>query len=238
MIIYPGIEKRMRENLQFWESLLDEQIEGLDPDKKTTVSEACTSCGLDSESTRMVLATTCDLIEFERHGRDRVLTDAERFEIIEYIRDTSYSLAMAMKDLPPIWDGIELRQSFRKVTQELGKLERLKLERSSAPDALTFAVLAEAANRMLTSKGHLQGKGGRRGLRAHYSEKCISPLAETFEQCGLPVGRGGAFERLCSVVFEAAGVRATPEGAIRYYLAERKKRAQNRPENSSEEAAE
>lgn len=238
MIVYPGIEERTRERLRFWESLVDRQIEGLEPDKRATVSDACTSCGLDAEGTWHVLAITCDLIEFERHGRDRVPTDAERFEIIEYIRDTSFSLAMAMKDLPPIWDGVELRQSFRKVTRELGELERLKLEGSSPPDALTFAVLAKAADRMLTSKGDLQGKGGRRGLRVHYSEKCISGLADAFDKRGLPVGRGGAFERLCAVVFEAAGVRATPEGAIRYYLNERKKQAKKGPENSSEEAAE
>lgn len=237
MIVYPGIEERMREHLQFWESLVDKQIEGLDPDTRATVSEACAYCGLDREGTRSVLATTCDLIEFERHGRDRVLTDADRFEMIEYIRDMSNSLAMAMKYLPAL-DGVELRQSFRKVTGELGDLERLRLDGSHAPDKLTFAVLAQAADRMLTRKGDLQGKGGRRGLRMHYSEKCISPLAHTFDECGLPVGRGGAFERLCSVVFEVAGVRATPEGAIRFYLTERKKRAQNRPEKSSEEAAE
>lgn len=237
MIIYPGIEERMREHLQFWESLVDKQIEGLDPDARATVSEACASCGLDSKGTRSVLATTCDLIEFERHGRDRVLTDAERFEIIEYIRDTSHSLAMAMKDLP-VLDGVELRQSFRKVTGELGDLERLKLDGSRAPDELTFAVLAQAAHRMLTSKVDLQGKGGRRGLRTHYSEKCISPIAHIFDERGLPVGRGGAFLRLCNVVFEVAGVRATPEGAIRYYLDERKKRAPNGPENSSEVSAE
>lgn len=237
MIVYPGIEESLRESLKLWESMMDEQIEGLEPDKRTKVSEACASCGLNSEETRHVLATTSDLIEFERHGRDRVLTDAERFEIIEYIRDTSYSLAMAMKDLPPIWDGIELRHSFRKVTQELGELDRLK-QGSRVPDALTFAVLAKAADQMLTAKRDLEGKGGRRGLRTHYSEKCISPLADSFDKCGLPVGRGGAFERLCTVVFEAAGVRATPEGAIRYYLSGRKKQGSNKPENSSEEAGE
>lgn len=237
MIIYPGIKERMREQVQFWESLIDKKVEGLDPDTRATVSEACSFCDLDGKATRNVLDTTCDLIEFERHGRDRVPTDAERFEIIEYIRDTSYSLSMAMEDLRPLLDRLELRQSFREVTQKLDELGRLRLERSSVPDALTFAVLAQAADRMLTSKGNLQGKGGRRSLRANYSRVCICPLAETFESCGLPVGRGGAFERLCAVVFEVAGVRATPEGAIRHYLEERKKRAQKRPEDSSKEAA-
>lgn len=240
MIAYPGAEKVLQDQLRIWQALVDKQIEGLEPQKRATVSDACTSCGLNSDGTRSVLSTTCHLIEFERHGRDCLLTDAERFEIIEYIRDTSYSLSMAMKDLDSslMMDGWELRRSFREVTGELDELGRLKLEGSQPPDALTLAVLAQAADRMLTSKGGLQGKGGRRGLRMHYSERCIAPLAHTFDKYGLPVGRGGAFERLCNVVFEVAGVRATPEGAIRYYLSERKKQSSNRPENSSEEAAE
>ncbi len=240
MIVYPGAEKALQEQLRIWRALTDRQIEGLAPEKRATVSDACASCGLDGDGTRSVLSTTCHLIEFERHGRDCLLTDAERFEIVEYIRDTSYSLAMAMKDLDSslMMDGWELSHSFHEVTRELDEVGRLRLEGSFAPNALTFAVLAQAADRMLTRKGDLQGKGGRRELRTHYSKRCIAPLADTFDKCGLPVGRGGAFERLCNVVFEVAGVRATPEGAIRYYLAERKKRSQNGPENSSEESAE
>lgn len=240
MIIYPGIDEKMREYLRLWESLTDSRIDALEPEKRATVSEACASCGLDGDGTRSVLSATCHLIEFERHGRDRVLTDAERFEIIEYIRDTSYSLAMAMEDLDSslTMDGWELHRSFNEVTGELDELRRLKLEGSRPPDALTLAVLAQAADRMLTSKGGLQGKGGRRGLRVHYIRRCIAPLAETFDKYGLPVGRGGAFERLCNVVFEVAGVRATAEGAIRYYLSERKECTQNGPENSGKEAAE
>jgi hypothetical protein len=232
MIVNQAIRGRLEKELRFWQELVDKQIEGLEPEKRTRVSEACASCGLDDAGTRDVLATTCDLIEFERHGRENLLTDAQIFETIEYIRDTSFSLAMAMRDLPPFPDRIELGQSFRHVTRELGELPRMKLDGSPVPDALAFEVLARAADRMLSTRGDMEGRGGRRRLRAHYSEKCISALANTFDKYGFPVGRGGPFERLCSVVFEVAGVRATPEGVIRYYLSNRNKPASDAPENS------
>lgn len=216
---------------------MNRQIEALDPDKRECVSQACRSIGFTDEETVKVLATTCDLICFEARGRDLIPTDAERFEIIEFIRDTSAQLAQAMEDLPAFWDGLELRNSFRDVTRELGKWDRQEIEWSRMPDVLTFAVLAQAADRLLTTKQGLKGKGGRRPLRAAYF-RYVASLAASFESMGLPVGRGGAFERLCTVVFDVAGVRATPEGAIRYYLTEWKKRAQKSPENSTTKAAE
>lgn len=231
MIVYPGVLERMAEQRRLLEGIVDEQISALDPGKRTEVSDACSSCGLDAVGTREVLAITCDLINFERDGRNRVLTDAQRFEIIEYIRDTSYLLAEALRELPLLSEGLKLRKVFRDVSNELGELERMKLDDSKVPDSLTLAVLGEAANRLLNTIRDLEGKGGRRNLRKHYNY-FVSDLALTFDRCGLTIGRGGPFERLCSVVFEVAGVRATPEGAIRYYLEHRNKHDDKLPENS------
>lgn len=231
MIVYPGVLERIEEQRRFWEAIVDEQIKGLDSAKRAKVSDACTSCGLNSSAIRDVLATTCELIKFEENDRDRVLTDAQKFEIIEYIRDTAYSLAGAIEVLPQLTDGLKLKKLFRNVSKELGELERMKLDSQRMPDPLILAVLGEAADRMLTARRDLEGKGGRRNLRKYYGQ-FIASLASAFDGCGLPVGRGGAFERLCTVVFDVSGVRATPEGAIRYYLCNRKKPDNNLMENS------
>lgn len=231
MIVYPGVLERMEEQRRVWEAMVDEQIKGLASDKRAKVSDACTSCGLDSSASRYVLATTCDLIKFEQDGRDLVLTDAQTFEIIEHIRDTAYSLAGAIQALPQLSVGLELRKLFRDVSKELGELERIELDRSEIPKPLILAVMGEAADRMLTTRRHFKGKGGRPNLRKYYAQ-FIFNLANAFDECGLPVGRGGPFERLCSVVFEVAGVPATPEGAIRYYLRNRNKPNIKQQENS------
>lgn len=219
-----------------WRAAVDDQIAGLAPDKRAAVTAACTDLGLTDEATRSALATTCDLIDFERYGRHYVLTPAQRFETLKFIRDAAHGLAEAIGDLPPN-DRLALNSAFRAVRGGLKEHQRLKLELSMVPDALAFYSMAHAAQRLIEARSNEEGKGGRRPLRAEYS-RFIATLAYEFEESGLPVGRGGAFERLCTVVFEAAGVRANPEGAIRYYLTERKKRTTTGPENSSNERAE
>lgn len=218
------------EQLKFWRAAVDEQIANLAPEKRGMVEQACEALGLGTEATRTALATTIDLIDFERYGRDLVLTDAQRFEALKYVRDAARGIADAIGDLP-IGDRIALELGARSAGIALG----LQRERLMSP--LGFSALAVAAQRLIDARPDDEGKGGRRPLRAEYS-RFVSSLADSFDLTGLPVGRGGAFERLCAVVFDAAGVRATPEGAIRYYLSERKKQSENKPENSSGEAAE
>lgn len=225
MIVYPGQEGRIREQRGFWESLVDDQIAGLDAEKREKVSGVCASFGLDKDATRIVLATTCDLVDFERFGRQSVLTTAERYKAIEYIRDAAIGIAEVLGDLSTS-DRIQMAAGVALQRRELG------LDGTGVGSPLAFSAWARAAQRLLDRGPGDKGKGGRRPLLVEYG-RFVASLAGAFDEAGLPVGRGGAFERLCAAVFESAGVRAAPEGAIRYYLKERKKRTTTGPENSS-----
>lgn len=230
MIVYPGIEERIRESRRFWESLVDDQIAHLDPKKREAISEACGSCKLSSDDTRLVLATTCDLLDFERYGRDLVLSNKQRLDTLASFRDAARSMTEAMGALSTA-DRIALQAGARATFRE-----QIGRDTFSSPCSL-FSVWSIAAEKLLRSSQGDEGKGGRRPLLTVYRQY-VETLAFVFEGVGLPVGRGGPFERLCSTVFEVAGVRAAPEGAIRSYLAERKKQAKKGSENSTVKALE
>jgi hypothetical protein len=206
----------------------DRQIGNLAPEKRGRVAESCAELGFSDDATRLALSATCDLIDFEMYGRHYVLTTAQRVQAITHIRDAARSIAVAVGDLSTN-DRIALQLGVR---SERG---HLMLDGGGFESPLVFEAWAIAAQRLLDASPDHEGKGGRRPLRAEYAPH-VASLAYAFEEMGLPVGRGGAFERFCAVVFDVAGVRATPEGAIRYYLSERKKRAQKAPENSSKNA--
>ena len=220
----------LEESKAFWRAAVDEQIAALAPGTRDRVLGVCAELGLCVEATHSVLGNTCDLIDFERHGRDNVLTTAQRFEAIKYVRDAALGIAEAIGDLSAK-DRITLLAGVSAARRDL----ELRGEGFTSP--LVFSAWAMAAQRLLDASPDEEGKSGRRRLRAEYS-RFVGSLAHAFDTSGLPVGRGGAFERLCVVVFEVAGVRATPEGAIRFYLSERKKLALNEPENSGTEHGE
>lgn len=225
-----GFLSRFHDELKFIEAKMAEQIERLAPDKRTKVSEVCAMSGLNETATRDVLCVTCDLIDFELYVRPSVLTPAERFNALEQVRDAARGIAEIVGDLSAN-DRVALMVGVSRDRAALG------LDGTGVMSPLVFEAWANAANSLLQQSYEDQGKGGRRPLRAEYM-RFIAPLANTFDKAGLPVGRGGIFERICTVVFEVAGVRATPEGTIRYYLAERKKRPLDAMENSSDNAPE
>lgn len=218
------------EALRIAKAAVNEQISALDPEKRKKVADACTELSLGEESIRTALATTCDLIDFELCGRQAVMTDAQRFECIKYLRDVASELAEVM-DVLPLNDKLALMSAFRSAKSELEDVDSIHLDYSSVPTSKTFKVMGIAAQKILDQRPDDEGKGGRRSLLVDYS-RFIQSLAVAFDEEKLPVGRGGSFERLCTVVFETAGVRATSEGAIRYYLSNRNKSAPATQENS------
>ncbi len=229
-VTLPMSSSYLDEALRIVRAAVNEQISALDPEKRKKVADACAESGLGEESTRTAIATTCDLIDFELRGRQSVMTDAQRFGCIKYVRDAARGLAEVM-DVLPLNDKLALMCTFRSAASELEEVDRIRLDHSTAPTANTFKVMAIAAQRILDQRPDDEGKVGRRSLRVDYS-RFIQSLAVAFDEERLPVGRGGSFERLCTVVFDVAGVRATPEGAIRYYLSNRNKRVDDSQENS------
>lgn len=220
-----------------WQREDELAIAALPSDVRRSVEDACTQAGLLHDGTFEVLLTTAHLIDFERNGRQKVLSVAQRFENIKRLNEAARNLreaigALSTDDMLDIGHAAYDCESGPGVLPEIrGKLIDRAL--SEAP----LAMLVQVSQQILNERSQDAGKSGRRPLLSKYAYFVLC-LAETFSQEGLAVGRGGAFERLCNVVFEVAGVRSTPEGAIRYYLAKRKKRDQNRPENSSQEPAE
>lgn len=233
----PFDDSHIGEAEAIWRREAELAIEALPAEIRRSVVDACSAVGLSPDWTFDVLTTTCALIDFERSERQLVMSPSQHYEAIRGVRDAAIKLREALGVLS-VNDVLDLGGAAYECEVDTGAsaLNRAQLISVATADA-PLAMLVKASEKLLCDRSQDQGKGGRRPLLTNYGFY-VQCLAEAFIQEGLQVGRGGAFERLCTVVFEAAGVRASPEGAIRYYLAERKKRAPNGPENSSEEAAE
>ena len=206
--------------LRIFRAEMARQIAALDTAKRVRVEEACKALDLPEEATFGVLATTCDLIDFEQQGRHEVLTTAQRYEALAVVRELAGALTEAMEALP-FEEMVALNIAYRQVQRKLPDFERLQIEHSTTPKSLSFQVLTLAANEVLEQRANDEGKGGRRKVLDNYS-RFVQSLADQVKELGFPIGRGGKFERLCTVIFDVAGVRATPEGAIRN-LSRRKK---------------
>jgi hypothetical protein len=196
------------------------QIAALDACKRVRVEEACKALGLSEEATFSVLATTCDLIDFEQRVRYEVLTTAQRYEALAYVQDLAEALAGAMAALP-FDERVALHLAFRESQSAPLDAESAESEPPAMPEMVGIQALAVAANEVLAQRTNDEGKGGRRKTLDVHS-RFVQGLADTVEKLGFSVGRGGEFERFCGVIFDVAGVRATPEGAIRN-LSNRKK---------------
>ena len=244
MIFPQHTEQRERPNdgvqLEEWELIFEEDdrraVDALAPEVKQSVLKACADIGLSQQWTFEVLLTTSSLINFESNERKKVLTPAEHYAALKRVQDAAQSLREALSGLS-VFDVLDLGLAANDLHLDLRDTglkphDVLLVATADSP----LAMLVMASERLLNERLRDAGKGGRRPLLSKYGY-FVQCLAEAFTQEGFRVGRGGAFERFCKVVFEAAGVRATPEGAIRYYLAKRKKLAQKELENSGEEAA-
>jgi len=77
--------------------------------------------------------------------------------------------------------------------------------------------LANAAREERLSFGEQGKTGGRKATLPHYAYR-VSEIWDCVKSSGLPLGRGGKFEKLCDAVFRAADIHSSPEGAIRAFL--------------------
>ena len=186
-------------------------IELIDPQKREFLESVCREIGLPKATQSVVLVRLFCLTDFERH-KGYIKTARERSADLELVERLAIELEEALNELD---GGDGFRLSLQ--TQELKKTWCEEEHRGfpSLPRGLNLIALGEAAR--LLRQARPTGKSGGRPplLKAYASEvKCLwDAVADT----GMKPGRGGDFERLCDAVFEAAGVPAKAEGAIRYF---------------------
>lgn len=193
---------------------IDQAVQSLAPERKEKVVAACREAKLPVGAEKALLWQTVCLMGVESDDRHRVMTPAELDKALVEVQNCADMLLDALGAL-----GLNsyLVHSFgRMVANELPELERLILgETPPTPSTLQIEILKIAVQRLRQTRP-VMGGGGRRKVLPLYAD-IVAAIWENIRDCGLSAGRGGEFERLCDAVFEAAGVPAKAEGAIRYF---------------------
>ena len=187
-------------------------IELMDPQRRDQVIGACRQMGLPKDVQTDVLYRLCCLIEFEQKGKGSIKTARERSADLEMVESLSLELADVLRELDG-GDGVRLFLQAQELKKTWCEEERGAFP--SPPGRRNLIVLGEAA-RLLRQTRPKGESGGRLPLLKEYAME-VERLWDAVSKTGMKPGRGGDFERLCNAVFEAAGVPAKAEGAIRYF---------------------
>lgn len=213
--------------------------EPIDTEKSARLKNVCDELGLDRDAFEQIEFEARLLRDFETHGKPQLKTPRQRTKDLQVIEKLANALSVAMlkldtKDQIALWQHLPAEKMLSVVrirtissgnavgaihSPEPGRTVSYSFTGSTRKGrvghiGLEVENLANAARAELLEMGDAGSKGGRKATLRRYgmSIGAISDAAK------MPVGRGGPFEKLCAAVFEAAGVHAMPEGAIREML--------------------
>lgn len=187
-------------------------VAAIDTEAAAQVIGATKQLSLSEAVTTDVLFRLAALIEFERYERDAIKTTRERRAELERVAELSHELARLLSAME-LRDSVGLMGMGHEVVRPLPNYYKGRWK--PIPENFQMEVLAAAAVR-LRDEIPSGSKGGRRSLLSAYAKE-IARVWEAVEPSGLQPGRGGDFEYLCDALFQAAGVQAKAEGAIRYF---------------------
>ena len=158
-----------------------------------------------------------DLRAFERNEKAAIPTALERIQRLQAIEKAALTLHKAISGLD--------NGSFFQFDNELAMLDYRYSARDMKGKLGSHAVfsdrvtihISEAAKNAANRSEKRDGRSGRKSVLGAYAG-FIAGVAFAMKQEIIQVGRNGNFEKICNAIFEAAGVHAKSEGAIKYYL--------------------
>lgn len=197
---------------------LFDMIEPLVPERRAELLKFCNNIGLSESSSEGVEQAARLLREFELYEKPKIPTTKERIdnlvEIAKYSRELQRLLAMTTAIENVYLHGIMEKNL---PSDNLPWPEVVPL--SGLPKYLEFALnrLELAASSGVDFFSEKFNKNGRKSTLSHYY-LYINWIWSSVEGDGITLGRNGKFEKICNAVFEAAGVPAGAEGAVRFFI--------------------
>lgn len=191
-------------------------VSPIEATKSSALRAVCSDLGLSSEAFEAIEHEARDLRDFEAHEKPTLLTPRGRVKTLNQVADLSDALNAAIKGL---WGYDSIDLSTRLPSEELPNgppvynLRGLRVGHIGSEAKR----LAEAARDMVSEIGNAGVNGGRKQTLDYYALH-VNNIWNAVSGTDMAIGRGGDFERLCSAVFEAAGVPSSPEGAIRHLI--------------------
>ena len=203
-------------------------VEPLQSERSQKLLYFCKSLKLPENDARWVELTARMVRDFELI-KSSLPTPKARLENLKNILKFSLTLSEAIEQVD-IHDLLKLMEEMAAVPADI--MSAAESQRNKYGPAAGVGVearrLSIALKTFLAKQPEVK-KGGRAPMVHHYVRFIEDDLEPVDYEAGITLGRGGKFEELCTAVFEAAGVPAGAEGALRAYLELKKWRKNNPP---------
>lgn len=188
------------------------------------LTEELSQLGLSEQTCEAVCQICEDLRRFERNDKRKIKTTKQRAMSLKAIAAKAHELRQALDALETV-DWLWLENALIAENTGPEPVPPASEPASGLGRHVIFmehmtAALAEAADAaaLLTAEGKkIDDLGGRKPTLNAYASY-IEALAVALKPEEIKPARQGRFYQICLLVFEAAGVPATPEGAVRRYL--------------------
>ncbi len=185
-----------------------------------SIADVCLCHGVSAEATSRVQHVANDLRDFETRHKGAMPTRRQQVRSLEEIEAHALAIRSAIGALDTAtWMGLDAMlasdtpspEGVRSADGFDGKLggHVIYAQRMACN-------LATAARQAALHVKNAGGQVGRKNVLGSYAG-FIAGIAVALKDSSIEIGRGGAFEKICDAVFEAAGVPAKAEGAIRYF---------------------
>lgn len=198
-------------------------IEPLDPARRAALVKFCHDIKLSESAIEGVEQAARMLREFELYEKPTIPTAKEQIDNLKNIAELSEKLQRAIESTSGV-GKVYLHGYMEKNTPP--KISLPEIIPASGLAGYMIIALSSLESAALNSVDVFSTRLKQRGRKsvmgyyyAHIHWVWISVVVD-----GISLGRNGKFEKICNAVFQAAGVPASAEGAVRFYV-ENKHRA-------------
>lgn len=177
---------------------------------------ACTRENLPADAWSIVVWAAIRLADFERNSKKAIRTGRAQMDSFIAVEKAALALRNAIQKLV---DDDVTRLDGCLHDSGIAPAGNTRMPSMRAVAAQHIASVVAASSRQALAKLDSEGvKGvGRKRTRHAYAGH-ISVLAHQLMPFKLTPGDNGPFRRLCDAVFSVAGVHATSQGAIKYFI--------------------
>jgi len=192
----------------------------LETRKRERLLNLCQELGLPSSVASEIEAVARELQVFERHTKPHIGSEKSRSDVLVEIARRADELFRLVGGLSTT-DLVDLVHLQRSPPDLVGPPTYYQFTMHSSIAAHVskdLQHLSAAASILADARTPKGGAGGRRSMHKHYG-RFIADLWLCVDGAeDLSLGRGGKFNRLCNEVFDAAGVHARADGALRHFV--------------------
>lgn len=184
--------------------------------KLSELRAACTRESLHVDAWGVLVWGAIRLADFERNGKKALKTGRQQIDSFIAVEKAALALRDAIQKLA---DDDVTRLDGCLHDSGIAPAANTRMPSTKAVAAQHIASVVAASSRQALAKLDFEGvKGvGRKRTRCAYAGH-ISALARQLMPYQLTPGDNGPFRRLCDAVFSVAGVHATSQGAIKYFI--------------------